>query len=107
MAWSGAVCTVILLVISVFSGENLIALTVYGWLILIALALISHVLGQGLIAYALAHLGAPFSSVSLLLQPVIAAILAWIILNEGINPLQALGGIIVLIGIFLARRGSQ
>ena len=34
-------------------------------------ALISHAAGQGLIAYALAHLPAAFSSVSLLFQPVI------------------------------------
>jgi drug/metabolite transporter (DMT)-like permease len=63
--------------------------------------------GQGLITFALAHLPAPFSSVSLLLQPVIAAALAWFILSEPLGFWQALGGIIVLAGIFVARWSSR
>jgi drug/metabolite transporter (DMT)-like permease len=75
--------------------------------VLIALALISHAAGQGLIAYALAHLPAAFSSVSLLFQPVMAALFAWAILAEPLVPLQIAGGIVVLLGIYLARRGSS
>jgi drug/metabolite transporter (DMT)-like permease len=78
-----------------------------GWWILIGLALISHAAGQGLIAYALAHLPAAFSSVSLLFQPVMAAIFAWILLAEPLVPLQIAGGVIVLVAIYLARRGSS
>ncbi len=63
--------------------------------------------GQGLITYALAHLPAAFSSVALLLQPVVAAALAWILVGEPVGVWQALGGIIVLGGIVLARRGSR
>jgi drug/metabolite transporter (DMT)-like permease len=74
---------------------------------LVGLALISHAAGQGLIAYALAHLPAAFSSVSLLFQPVMAALFAWLLLGEGMVPLQLLGGLIVLAGIYLARRGSS
>ncbi len=73
---------------------------------LLALALLSHVGGQSLIAYALAHLPAAFSSVSLLLQPVAAALLAWLILSEALGLLQGLGGAVVLAGIAIARRGS-
>ena len=62
---------------------------------------------QGLIAYALAHLPAAFSSVSLLLQPVMAAIFAWLLLAEPLSPLQFAGGAVVLAGIYLARRGSR
>jgi len=72
----------------------------------VGLALVSHAAGQGLIAYALAHLPAAFSSVSLLLQPVMAALFAWLLLSEGLVPLQVLGGLVVLAGIYLARRGS-
>jgi drug/metabolite transporter (DMT)-like permease len=73
---------------------------------LFGLALISHAGGQGLIAYALAHLPAAFSSVSLLFQPVMAALFAWLLLAEGVVPLQVAGGLVVLVGIYLARRGS-
>jgi drug/metabolite transporter (DMT)-like permease len=57
------------------------------------------------ITYALAYLPAAFSSLTLLLQPVVAAILAWILLSEPIGPMQAVGGLVVLAGIMIARRG--
>jgi drug/metabolite transporter (DMT)-like permease len=74
---------------------------------LIALALVSHIGGQGLIAFALAHLPAAFSSVSLLLQPVLATVFAWLLLSEQLSPSQALGGALVLAGIMIARRESR
>ena len=70
--------------------------TAFGWWMLIGLALVSHAAGQGLIAYALAHLPAAFSSVSLLFQPVMAALFAWLLLSEALVPLQIAGGIVVL-----------
>ena len=79
----------------------------YGWWVLAGLALVSHAAGQGLIAYALASLPAAFSSVSLLFQPVVAALFAWVLLSESLVPLQVVGGLVVLLGIYLARRGSS
>lgn len=106
LAWSGVVSSVALLPIALLSGEGLVAFTAKGWGVLIGLALISQVGGQGLITYALAHLPAAFSSVGLLLQPAVAAALAWIILSEPVGFWQAMGGVVVLAGIVLARRGS-
>lgn len=77
-----------------------------GWLILAALAILVHVLGQSLIALGIARLSASFSSVSLLLQPVLAAVYAWSILGEAMGPVQMAGGVIVLCGIYLAKRTS-
>jgi drug/metabolite transporter (DMT)-like permease len=74
--------------------------------VLVGLALVTQILGQGLIAYAFAHLPASLSSVSLLIQPVMAALFAWLIFSEAIGFWQYLGGAIVLAGIWLARRGS-
>ncbi|MBN1218977.1 MAG: DMT family transporter [Anaerolineae bacterium] len=107
MTWGGVASSVALLLFTFLSGEPLPALTLPGWMILIGLALISQVGGQGLVAYALAHLPASFSAVTLLLQPVVAVFLAWFILDEVLCPWQALGGVIVLAGIWLARRGSR
>jgi drug/metabolite transporter (DMT)-like permease len=105
--WSGVASAMALLPISLLSGEGLVAFTAGGWAVLIGLALISQVGGQGLITYALAHLPAALSSVGLLLQPAIAALLAWVILYEPLGVWQALGGVIVLVGIAVARRGSR
>jgi drug/metabolite transporter (DMT)-like permease len=107
MVWSGLITAVILLGVSLLFGESFWALTLAGWLVLIGFALVSHVSGQGLITYALAHLPASFSSVALLLQPVMATLLGWLILQERVGFWQACGGLIVLSGIFLARYGSQ
>jgi len=71
---------------------------------LLALALIAQVGGQGAIAYALAQLPASFGAVVLLLQPVIAALLAWRFFSEALGPLELLGGATVLAGVELARR---
>jgi drug/metabolite transporter (DMT)-like permease len=106
MFWSAAVSSAALLPVALLSGENLIPATPKGWTVLLALAVISHVGGQGLIAYALAHLTAAFGSVSLLWQPVAAALFAWLILHEALGAWQVAGGIVVLTGINLARRAS-
>ena len=107
MFWSGVPSALTLLGITLLSKESFVPVSTEGWMVLIGLALISHVGGQSLIAYALAHLSAAFSSVGLLVQPVTAAILAWLILSETLGAPQVLGGIVVLAGIFIARRGSQ
>ncbi len=106
MAWSGTVTAVVLLPLAVLSGESMLATTVYGWTVLLILAWLSHAGGQSLIAYALAHLPAAFSSLSLLLQPVIAALLAWVLLAEPLRPVQTLGAVTVIAAIALARRGQ-
>jgi drug/metabolite transporter (DMT)-like permease len=106
MAATSTITAIILLPIAVATGEQFFPTTGAGWLTLLGLALVSHAAGQGLIAYALAHLPAAFSSVGLLLQPVVAALFAWLLLSEPVAPLQVAGGLIVLAGIYLARRGS-
>ena len=107
MAVTTTITTVFLFPAALASGEQMLPASAFGWWMLIGLALVSHAAGQGLIAYALAHLPAAFSSVSLLFQPVMAALFAWVLLSEALVPLQILGGLVVLAGIYLARRGSR
>ena len=99
MAWSGLITALILLPIALASGEQLLPVSSMGWIKLIGLALISQVAGQSLIAYAMAHLPATFSSVGLLFQPVMATLFAWVLLSEAVSMLQLAGGVTVLIGI--------
>ena len=106
MALTTTLTAVLLFPVALVSGESLLPQTWTGWLTLLGLAWISHSGGQGLIAYALAHLPAAFSSVSLLFQPVMAAVFAWVLLAEPLVALQVVGGVVVLAGIWLARRGA-
>ena len=107
MAVSTTITAIFLFPAALASGDRMVPASAFGWWMLIGLALISHAAGQGLIAYALAHLPAAFSSVSLLFQPMMAALFAWVLLSEALVPLQIFGALVVLAGIYLARRGSR
>lgn len=107
MFWSTLIGALVTAPLALLQGETLLPPDQHAWLMLAGLALLSHVCGQGLIAYALAHLPATFSSVSLLVQPVAATVFAWVLLNERFGPQQAIGGAIVLAGIVLCRLSMQ
>lgn len=107
MMWSSVGTAITLFPIAFVSGEAMLAETVYGWAVLLGLALISHAAGQGFIAYALAEISVQFSSLGLLIEPISAALLAFLILGEGLSMWQTAGGVIILSGIVVARRGSK
>lgn len=106
MAVSTAVTAIALLPLALLSGETMLPATLAGWATLFGLALVCQSAGQSLIAYAMAHLPASFSAVSLLLQPAMATLYAWALLGERAGPVQLAGGAVILAGIWLARRGS-
>jgi len=106
MFWSSLAASMVLFPAGLITGEFALPQTLYGWTILIVLAWVSHLGGQGLIAYALAHLSTAFSSVSLLVQPVFSTFLAWVLFNEILGPVQITGGLIVFVGIYLASRAN-
>ena len=78
----------------------------HSWAAMFGAALVSQIGGVLAIAWALRFLRATFASVALLAQPVGATLLGWLILDEGLSPLQALGAATVLAGIFIASRSS-
>ena len=78
--------------------------TVNDWMLMIGLGVLAHACGQGLIVWGLAHLPAAFASVSLLVAPVSAAVLAWLLLAEPLGPIQIAGMVLVLAGVQLAWR---
>jgi drug/metabolite transporter (DMT)-like permease len=103
MAWSGVVTAAVLAGINLFVGEAWVPVSLAGWAVLIALALVSHAAGQGLLAQALARLPASFSAVAMLSEPLFAAAIAWVALGEAVTALQAAGGVVILLGIITAR----
>lgn len=86
------------------AGETMLPAGARGWLVLIGLAWITQIGGQGLITWSLAHLPASFSSVVLLVQPVVAAALGWWLFAEALGAWQMVGAALVLAGIVVARR---
>lgn len=107
MLWSAVVSAPVLYLVTLAAHEKLMPASVRGWVVLALLAVISHVGGQGLIAFALARLPVAFSSLVLLVQPIVAATASAFLLREKLGLLQIAGGALVLIGILFAWRESQ
>ena len=93
---------IFLLPISLVEAETFFPSSYKGWTVLIAYAVISQTLASGLITYGISKVSAHLSSLTLLIQPIAAAVLGWLILSEAISLLQGLGGVIVLLAIYLA-----
>jgi len=104
MAGSAIVTALLLLPPALLAEGAFIPNTADGWWPLLGLALVTHVLGQGLIIYGLAHISAAYGSIGLLIQPVIAALLAWVIFGEALGPIHVLGAILILAGIGLSQQ---
>jgi len=107
MAWSSLFSAMGLLAGALALGEPLLPQTLSGWAVLVGIALVSQVGGQTLITYGFAHLPISFSSVSLLIQPMAAAYLAWLLLGETLTWAHLVGAVVILTGIYVARRGSR
>lgn len=107
MAWSSLFSAAGLFAGALALGEPLLPQSATGWAVLVAIALVSQVGGQTLITYGFAHLPVSFSSVSLLVQPMAAAWLAWLVLGETLTWTHLAGAAVILTGIYIARRGSR
>jgi len=74
---------------------------------LLGLGLVSQLGGYLALTYALGHLPATVTSVTLLSQGPLTAVMAAILLSEPLSTAQMVGGTLVLVGIFLANRKSR
>lgn len=102
---SSVFCALILLPFALLWPGQLLPQSLWFWLVLLVLAWVSHAGGQGLIIYSLAHLP-PAYSIGLLLQPVVAASLAWWWFGEQLDQWQLLGALVILAGLVLSRWAS-
>lgn len=102
------ITTVILFVVAIAVEGSPLPGSAYGWGVLLVLAIVSHAGGQGLLSVALGRLSAAFSSLVLFIEAIAAAGFAWLLLDEPVSPLQAVGGLVIIFGIWVARpRGGD
>ncbi len=104
--FSGFGSLLILIPYSLIFENNHFPRTGNGIAILLLLAVVSHLLGQGLLAVSLKNIKAALGSVLVLSQPVIAAIYSFIIFNEHLTTMEMLGIFIVIGGIYIAKQNS-
>jgi drug/metabolite transporter (DMT)-like permease len=107
MAWSSASAAAILFVAAFAAGERVLPETLSGWAVVIAMGVVAHVLGQGLIAVGVRRAPVGLASVLLLIQPVVAAIGAWVLFGESLSPLEIAGAALVLAGLAIASRARR
>jgi drug/metabolite transporter (DMT)-like permease len=107
MLWSGVVAALVLLPVALALGDTVIPVTIRGWSVVLGLALVSQVAGQGLIAWGLAHLPASFGAVVLLVQPLIATLVAWVLFREALGVVEFMGACVILLGIHFAHRARR
>lgn len=98
--WSSLAGAPVMLGIAVMLGEPVIP---SHWWPLAALALLSQVIGQGLLIYALRHVSALVFGLALLTQPAVAAALGWLAFGETLVPLDLVGMAMVAAALALAR----
>src|SRR6266540_2634806 len=72
------------------------------WLLCCYVVLLGSVVPYVLVAASLQHLPATSVGILGMIEPVIAATVAWLALDEVLSPAQLLGGVLVLAGVALA-----
>lgn len=96
-----------LFLFDVAAGVSLKIPNMRSWIALIGLALVTQLFGYLSLTYALGHLPATVTSIGLLAQLPIAAVLAAILFHEPMSLTQAVGGGLVVFGIWAATRQSN
>ena len=78
-----------------------------GWALILWIVVTATVIPYLLTVAAIKELSASTSSVIAMLEPIIAGVIAWILLNEAFTNIQLFGCAVVLFGIYLADKARQ
>lgn len=100
LAISSAAGIPILLGCALALGETILPTD---WSPLIILALMSQIVGQGLLIWALPRFSPLIVGLTLLVQPVVAAVAGWLIFGELLSAIELLGGAMVAASLVLIR----
>ena len=107
LMWRCFIGSILILPLVVFAGDRVFPYSWQGWLAVIALAVICQAFGQGLLIHSLGRLSSGFVALFLLLEPVITAILAWMLFSESLSLFNWLAFAVVLAGIYLAKSSGN
>lgn len=102
LAWSTLASTLPLLAIAAAMGERIWP---QHWGPLVGLSLMSQVLGQGLMIYAIGRLPPVVMGIALLIQPIVSATVGWLVYGELLGPADLIGALLVAVALVLVRRG--
>ena len=95
-----------LLPVTLASGARLWGYPAQTWFWLLVITLGPQLLGHTVLNWALEYVRASIVSGAILAEPVIAALLAWVVLSEKPGLWTVVGGFVVLAGLYLLLRGE-
>jgi drug/metabolite transporter (DMT)-like permease len=91
--------------VALYAGASLWGYSAETWFWLIAVTLGPQILGHTVFNWALKYVDASIISGTILAEPVVSALLAWLVLRESPGLATVIGGVVVLLGLFLLLRG--
>ena len=97
-------CAAVLVVTCFVQGQGLLDYGISAVIVGLLLAIFSTILGHSIFSWCLKFFSPSFVSASKLCEPVVAAILAGFLFGEQIRPLQLVGGVLILGGVYCYSR---
>ena len=89
-----------LLIAAILLGERVMPTD---WTPILGVAIVSQLIGQGLMIYALGHLAPLLVGIALLTQPIVAGAIGWIVYGERLGAPEFLGAALVGLALVLVR----
>lgn len=105
--WSSYGSLIFLLPVAVFFENGLLPTSMFGFLILFSVACVSHLGGQGLIAVSLGKIPLRVSALIVLLQPIIAGVISFLVFGESMTVIENIGFSMILSGTYIAKTSKQ
>ena len=107
VGWSALATAAAFFVYGSFSGDLILALPASGWGAIFGTAFFANYIGIVLFFVGLRLVGPSDASIVMNLEPVLTVVLSILLLGESFGWLQALGGGVILGGLFLLRKGES
>ena len=102
--WTAAA---MLVALCLATGQSFTGYSSQTYLMFVLLALVPQIIGHSSFNWALKYLSASFVAVSVLGEPVGATVLAYLILGEVPTIFKAIGGALILVGIYISSREEE
>ncbi len=96
-----------LLIIALVARQPFTGYTPNTYLMFVLLAVVPQLIGHSSFNWALRFLSATYVAVTVMLEPIGSTLLAWLLLHEPPTVLKAVGGALILAGVWVATRVEQ
>ncbi|MDP5017432.1 DMT family transporter [Anabaena sp. UHCC 0187] len=104
--WYCVLSSLLLLPFVLIFENQVFPTSLLGWLNIFSLSILCQVIASVIFIYQLKQFSSGFVSLFMLLQPIMAAILAWIVFQEYLSFVNWIAFFVVLLGIYIAESGD-